>query len=536
MSEAVEFAEKSTADRYRDEYPEFICPVDDDARQRTVRFTSDVPASVLEEAEAAATAGRAEAGQPSLEQRELTRSEKRDLDFSRDGVSVIEARYLKGLGEEYGVNPFQHVDLTEIDAVEDARPILERAKRSGGAGRGGGTAQYDDGATERRERERRANAERHEASRCDHARDKCRSGEPEACEILQERCGLSEDETTALLGKREKAGSESDATDSDSEPWVPVDKWSDLSGAERGAVSRAADGYHGAVQTMRAALADAEQAMQDAQAAAKALNGIRAGVDEGPVHFTALEDANAALLDLVRHSAAACHECHGDHGDHEHDVTSGDREDLRAFVRDGAISTPVGTAEEFGPARDSPQHPDDAVADREPKRGEPGIPERPSPPERTGESGFGDGGEQFASERQKTLTGDAADTSDTQFTLTGEDASEAKNRALPAEWTPLGGRWVDGPFEVRVERVGGYGSDAFAVMLRSDDGRSWGVVSGVPENAAEGIGEVFTRELKPPAVSFHSEDAAVPEAAAAAKAAVDIGRAEGQGGLDEFGG
>jgi len=370
----VEFGAMVDADRFRDEYPEFRCPIDDDRRERTVHFTSDTPDHVLEEARAAATSGQAEreANEASGGTRELTESEKRALDFSRDGVSYVKAKAIANVADEYGVDAFEHVDPAEVDGADDARPIFERARRSGGTGRGGGTAQFDDEASEREQRERRMRAEQAEAQRCDHARDKCRAGEPEACEILQTRCGLSEAEANRLLSDREPGAPDApDANaEEDSEPWIPPAKWDDLSGREKGAVANAAGGYHGAVDELRAAVSDAEQAFKNAQAAAKALNGLRAGVGEGPLHFSALEETNAALLDMVRMTAAYCHECHATHEDHNHDTTDGEREDLRAFVRSGASETPVGTAEEFGPAREAAEHPDAALAERAPEQRE----------------------------------------------------------------------------------------------------------------------------------------------------------------------
>ncbi|WP_153952308.1 hypothetical protein [Halosegnis longus] len=377
MSEAVEFGDKSDADRFREERPAYICPIDDDKRTRTVHFTSDTPADVLEQARTVAEAGFAdrEAREAKPGNRELTESEKRGLDFSRDGVSYVKAKALANVAEEYGVNAFEHVDVAEVDTADDARPIFERARRSGGTGRGGGTAQYDDEAAEREDREQRKRGERQEQAGCDHARDFCQSGDSEACEYLQERCGLSEDEATSLLAEREPAGEEA-ADASESEPWIPGEKWADLSGSERGAVSRAAGGYHGATDTMRRSLAEFTAAFKQAQAAAKAINGLRAGVDEGPLHFSELEDANAALLDAARMAAEHCHECHADHADHDHDVTEGGTEDLRRFVRAGGEATPVGLQDGIGPARSPAEHPDAVVADREPKPGDTSHPDQ----------------------------------------------------------------------------------------------------------------------------------------------------------------
>ena len=430
MSEAVEFGTKADADGYRQQLDKFVCPVDDDKRTRTVHFTSDIPDDLLDDVQSAAEAGKAEveAAESTAGKRELTESEKRGLDFTRDGVSYVKAKALANVADEYDVDAFEHVDVAEVDAADDARAIFERARRSGGTGRGGGTAQYDDEAAEREDRQQRQRGERQAGEACNHARGKCRSGESEACEYLQERCGLSEEEATTLLAEREASGPEAE-TASESEPWIPPEKWDDLSGSERGAVSKAAGGYHGATDQMRASLATFTEAFEQAQAAAKALNGLRASVGEGPLHFDALEAANAALLDAVRHSARRCAECHADHGDADHsehaphDVTDGDREDLRAFIAAGGQATPVGNPDGISPARERAEHPDAAVADREPKPGDTSVPERPTerggmppydPPERAGSDepaeDTEEASEQFAAERQQSLGGGTANT------------------------------------------------------------------------------------------------------------------------------
>jgi hypothetical protein len=226
MSISVEFGTKADADRFRDEYPEFICPIDDDARRREVWFTSDTPTDVLDEAKAVGEAGRAdrEASEANTGQRELTDQEKRQLDFTRDGVNYGLARALANVADEYGLNAFEHIDVAEVDGTADARPIFERARRSSGTGRGGGTAQYDDEAAEREDRQQRQRGERQAAEQCDHARDHCRSGDSEACQYLQARCGLSEDKATSLLAKREpkRAGTEEQASESSEAEQKPI--------------------------------------------------------------------------------------------------------------------------------------------------------------------------------------------------------------------------------------------------------------------------------------------------------------------------
>jgi hypothetical protein len=94
------------------------------------------------------------------------------------------------------------------------------------------------------------------------------------------------------------------------------------------------------------ALAELRQEWENAQQAGNAINEIRADHGQPPLHFENLEAAQADLMDLLRKMAADCSECHAAHGEHDHDTDSGDLEDIRVVVTDGASQTPVGTSEE----------------------------------------------------------------------------------------------------------------------------------------------------------------------------------------------
>lgn len=341
MSESVEFARKSTADDFREQYAEYICPIDDDARTKTVAFVSDTPDHIIEEAKATAVSegARLEGGLTAVD---LTRKERERLDFSRDGVNVPKARYLKGLGEEYAVDAFQHVDLAEIDAVADARPILERVNQS--TGQGGQRASGADEAAERRDRESRAKAERQQSEGCDHARGHCEHGDPEACEFLADACGYDESEVADLMSTPDRASPENTSDRDAAEP-----DEGDLSGEQLGALRKAWGGYRGALADLTDGLDVVREEWKNAQQAARAINAIRADVGQEPIHFDALEAANADLTDLMRMASADCSECHAEHHDHSHDLTSGSRETLREFVQQGAPETPVGVGEENDP-------------------------------------------------------------------------------------------------------------------------------------------------------------------------------------------
>ncbi|MDZ7850077.1 MAG: hypothetical protein U5K70_04425 [Halodesulfurarchaeum sp.] len=98
---AVEFEHKATADHFREEHPDAICP-DDDARLKTVQFRGDGPNRVIEEAERAAFDEVAEEGEKSG-QVPLDDGERDRLDFSKDGVNVPKAQAVKGIALDKGV-------------------------------------------------------------------------------------------------------------------------------------------------------------------------------------------------------------------------------------------------------------------------------------------------------------------------------------------------------------------------------------------------------------------------------------------------
>lgn len=283
MSPELEFPTKAAADRVRDQHSDHLC-TDDDRRLKTVTFTSDTPESVIDQAEAVATSEQAAADRPSIEAVELTEAEKRDFDFSRDGVNVPKARYLKGLGAEYGVDAFQHVDPGEVDNVTDARPILERAAKSGGIDRGGG-ANYDDEATERQQRERREQAEKHAKEGCDHARDSCEHGEPEACEFLTEACGYDDQQVEQLLS----GGSTTDETSTEQ----------GLSGEQKGALQRSWGGYKAAISEIDRLLTHLEERKAAAQQAFAAINQIREQAGQEPITPELLHEQLETTQDLA---------------------------------------------------------------------------------------------------------------------------------------------------------------------------------------------------------------------------------------------
>lgn len=390
MATEIEFESKARADRVREDHAEYLCS-DDDRRLKTVTLASDTPAGIIDQLEAAAISDEAAAEQPALEAVPLTEQEKRDLDFSRDGVNVFKARYLKGLGQEYGVDPFQHVDLAEIDGVEDARPILERARQTGGIDRGGG-AQYDDAAAEREKRQRRQNAERHAAQECSSARKYCERGEEDACEFLMEACGLSREEAETILMGPEAIEATGD-TKQTNLVTVGGDEYPEMevTPAEAGALNRSWQGYKGAINDLEAQLAAVRESITQARRAFQAINSIRGNNDQPDLDPRRLND-------LLQEADAI------------------------------PASVPEPTRlDSF----------DDSTESSQSATGTEDTPE--FAPERQGTLGVDVEPVDSTGEKQVTLTGDD----------TGSDSA-----ALPATWRRQGSTWKAGPYSVQLDKPG----------------------------------------------------------------------------------
>ena len=274
MSEAVEFGEKSAADRYREEHADHICPVDDDARTKTVHFVSDTPEWLFDQARAEADEGRAARGD-ATGQSSLTDAERNRIDFSADRASVPWARSIKALAQTHGVSDWTaHVDSTLT--VDEHRGVMRDAERGGGGAR-------DDSHEDRATRRERRAAAREQGERCDHARGHCRNGDSEACEFLTKACGLDDDEVDNLMSG---AGTDPEIT-----------------GQAAGTLRDAWDGYQGAVSKLSDTLGDVlEPEWEHAQQAARAINTVREEHGQDPIHFERLEKVQASFLDFARHT------------------------------------------------------------------------------------------------------------------------------------------------------------------------------------------------------------------------------------------
>jgi hypothetical protein len=120
MSVTVEFGSKAAADQYRDDHEEYICPVDDDRRLKTVAFVGDTPEWLLDQARLDAEEGRAERA-ASAGQATLTEAERDDIDFSKGRANVPHARAVKGIAADHGVDDWLAYYDPSLTVDEHAR-------------------------------------------------------------------------------------------------------------------------------------------------------------------------------------------------------------------------------------------------------------------------------------------------------------------------------------------------------------------------------------------------------------------------------
>jgi len=191
VSENYEFGSKDAADAFRDEYADYVCPIDDDKRLKTVAVVSDAPDWLHDRASVGAGAGRAEHGGPG--QVELTKTEKNRLGPFTGSNNILKARSAKAIFLDHGVDDwtsYYDPDLT----VDEHRELAERAREEGGGRR----LDAEDDAADHLDRAEAAMGEE-----CEHARDHCEHGDPDACEFLHDACGMSDDEVAAILDDQE---------------------------------------------------------------------------------------------------------------------------------------------------------------------------------------------------------------------------------------------------------------------------------------------------------------------------------------------
>ena len=265
MSQTIEFGSLFTADEYREEYSECVCPVDDDRRLKTVAFVSDAPGWLIEQAEVEAASGRSERAN-SGGQTELTKGEKDRLGPFTGQNNYRKAAAVKGVLLDAGVDDWTaHYDPTL--SVDEHRDVAERAAREGGGRRLDAEDSTDD---------RLGRAEAAMGEGCDHARDHCEHGDPDACEFLQEACDYDKDEVARILND-----------DQDGEQ--------EIEGEAAGALGRAWQGYKAGISRLASEIEDALEAKRNAEQAAAAINAIRADHGQDPIELERLEELSDRL-------------------------------------------------------------------------------------------------------------------------------------------------------------------------------------------------------------------------------------------------
>jgi len=281
MSVTVEFGSKAAADQYRDDYEEYVCPIDDDRRLKTVAFVSDTPDWLLDQARLDAEEGRAERA-ASAGQAELTDAERDRIDFSKGRANVPHARAVKGIAADHGVDDWlAHYDPTLT--VDEHREVMERAGREGGGRR------LD--ANEGRQAARARDAARaQQSSECDHAADHCEHGDPEACEFLKNACGYDDEEVASILDE-DGAGEGTE----------------EITGKAAGALGRAWGGYKGAITRLDREIEDVVESKREAEGAAAAINAIRRDHGQEPMEFERLEE----LSDRIEGVGDVAHDAEG---------------------------------------------------------------------------------------------------------------------------------------------------------------------------------------------------------------------------------
>jgi hypothetical protein len=382
MSEAVEYGTKAAADAAREEYSQYVCPEDDDKRLKTVHYVSDVPAGVMDTIEAEALESTAEDRQRSEMSGPLgegTRERIKELGGFEGNNTTFSWRSAKGVFTREGIPESRFNEMLSTladydDPVEGAESEIARlrkadAERGTTSLSGDGSVGEEDILADQQAADQARNVQALQSDQCNHAEDECRSGDPEACEFLQNVCGLPEEQVEVLLSPPEDPGAGELPEPEDGIDAVDVDRLAGLAegpidpggrvetaladndtagaieGAALGALKRSWSGYQAGVSNAEDALDQLREQWEYAQQAANAINSVRDAHGQDPLHFDRLEAFNADLSDFVRKVARDCEECHADHSEHDHDTDAGDTEDMQQAVLSGFSDTPVGTSE-----------------------------------------------------------------------------------------------------------------------------------------------------------------------------------------------
>lgn len=181
---SVEFGKRDVANDIRNRLEPFLDD-DDSRRSKTIQLQDRVPDEVVQRVrEEAADSREVEADKAG--QASLTDRERKEIDFSKDGVNVPYARSVKGIAKTEGVEDwlqFADLDLT----VDENRSVLERAGREERGARGRGRTQEQSDL----QRGRRAKQQRREQA--EEAKPAAFGGNAEAAEFLREEQRFEDD-------------------------------------------------------------------------------------------------------------------------------------------------------------------------------------------------------------------------------------------------------------------------------------------------------------------------------------------------------
>jgi len=269
----VEFGTRADANTVRDDQADHLTGRFD-RRYSKVELVDDVPDDVEAEIRGIAADGRAdrESGAGHVE---LTDGEKRRVGPFTGDNNYRKATAVKAAFLDAGIGDWEaHYD-PELQADENTARIEQIRQQQTGA-------DVSDGPTEQERLAKEANAaQRVDGEGCNHARDMCQHGDPDACEFLAEECGADETEVSSLL---------------DSAEAVPYDH---LDGEVKGALSRSWSGYKVSVKRLAGLLDEVQREFRNAERAAATIDAIEEGIsDINTEQFNALEGHHRTLLDL----------------------------------------------------------------------------------------------------------------------------------------------------------------------------------------------------------------------------------------------
>jgi hypothetical protein len=319
VSQTVEFGSKADADAAREEWAEWVCPVDDDRRMAQVAVVSDTPDDVLASIRAVAEESRAdETGGVDLAGplAEDTRDAIKEVDgFDSDTATTLNWRKAKAIYSREGHPEWFAEDISVLADYDDpaegaVQQINRRREGIGGIEQGAtgavGGARNEGEREERNRRRQQQAAQRQQAGECGDTPEKwCERGDEDACEHLQEVCDYSEEEIERIMGAAE--------TPDDTEETVTVgsgESAMEVRPETANALQQSWQGYKGGISAARDALEEFAEEWENAQAAARAINEIRAEHGQDRMHFESLEEIQGALAADVAEMARDCEECH----------------------------------------------------------------------------------------------------------------------------------------------------------------------------------------------------------------------------------